>query len=241
MANLRRQLWTPSGLFQEILPFITFVQNRSVMLKRVESGTILQRVEYRDYATLPVGDLKVRLREEFDRAARLDDKTFKLTLSWTIAVAVIGIAIPLYSNAPYPGLYSAVTMVGVIALVYLFIGAVVALGGVRTMNTYGYGTQVLLGKGRENYLVHLASDLACQETMNLIRHGRNECSYQCLRNGLFTLILTFLVYFVYPGDTPHSENPSVSSCGPSGEPLGTCIQPTACCCPQSSAVSPSLP
>ena len=196
MANLRSQLWTPGGLFQEILPFITFVQNRSIMMKRVEVGYILQRIEYREYATLPVEDLMVRLREEFDRAARLDDKTFKLTLSWTIALAVVGVAIQLYSTGPYPELYSAVTIVGLIALVYLLIGAVVALGGVRTMNTYGYGTQVLLGRGSENYLVQLASDLARQETMNLIRHGRNECSYQCLRNGLFTLFLAIALYFV---------------------------------------------
>ena len=68
-----------------------------------------------------------------------------------------------------------------------------ALGALRTFPTYGYGTQFLLQQ-RENTETVLADALARQETMNNIRHLRNETAYAALRNGLLFLFAGIIVF-----------------------------------------------
>ncbi|HEV2899548.1 MAG TPA: hypothetical protein VGX71_17285 [Pseudaminobacter sp.] len=79
------------------------------------------------------------------------------------------------------------------ALFYVLSSGFVALGAVRTLPSFGYGTQFLLQlqAGAPNAI---ADALARQELMNNIRHLRNETAYQALRNGLILLFAALLLF-----------------------------------------------
>ena len=88
----------------------------------------------------------------------------------------------------------------VLGLFYLLVASYMALGALRTLPKYGYGTEFILKKsqGSTQEVEILADALARQECMNIIRHLRNETAYQALRNGFYLLstwILIFLVTF----------------------------------------------
>ena len=78
-------------------------------------------------------------------------------------------------------------------LLYVLLAGFVALGALRTLPSYGYGTQFLLPQKDDQKV--LAEALARQETMNIIRHLRNETAYQALRNGFWLLLFVGILIF----------------------------------------------
>ena len=69
-------------------------------------------------------------------------------------------------------------------------GSICAL---RTLPSYGYGTRFLLDQSVDPPQI-LADALARQETMNVVRHLRNEAAYQAMRNGLLFLFAGIMVF-----------------------------------------------
>lgn len=195
---------------EEILPFMPFLARASRLHRRSESDDILERPEFAVYGSLPEDQLKGRLREERDRAQLLDEKTFRLTLSLSIGLTVVGsTAVPLVRALSGPGIQLIVGACIGLGLFYVLAAGFVALGALRTLRSYGYGTRFLLDLSelpqQDNRQTYLAAELARQETMNLIRHLRNETGYQSLRNGLYLLFpgiivsfAAFVIRFVYP-------------------------------------------
>ena len=137
-------------------------------------------------------------------------KTFKLTLSLSIGLTVVGsTAVPLIRALSGPGMQLIVGACIGLGLFYVLAAGFVALGALRTIPSYGYGTRFLLELSelpqQDNRQTYLAAELARQETMNFIRHLRNETAYQALRNGLYFLFAAimvsfagFVIRFVYP-------------------------------------------
>ena len=80
-----------------------------------------------------------------------------------------------------------------LGLFYVLAAGFVALGALRTLPSYGYGTQFMLQQ-QGNTQTILADALARQETMNIIRHLGNETAYQALRNGLLLLFVGILIF-----------------------------------------------
>jgi len=124
----------------------------------------------------------------------MDEKTFKLTLSLSVGLTVLGsTAIPLVKAVPSEAVQTTLTAIIGLGLFYVLAAGFVALGALRTFPSYGRGTQFLLQQ-KGNVQNVLADALARQETMNIIRHLRNETAYQALRNGLSLLFVGTLIF-----------------------------------------------
>ena len=124
----------------------------------------------------------------------MDEKTFKLTLSLSIGLTVLGsmaaFLIKVVSSVTIQTISTILIYSGVL---YVLFAGFVALGALRTLRSYGYGTQFLLQQKKEEQKI-LAEALARQETMNIIRHLRNETAYQALRNGLCLLFVGIVIF-----------------------------------------------
>ena len=124
----------------------------------------------------------------------MDEKTFKLTLSLSVGLTVLGSTAAFLTKVISSAtIQTLLTIVIGIGLSYVLAAGFVALGALRTFPTYGYGTQFLLQQ-RENTETVLADALARQETMNNIRHLRNETAYAALRNGLLFILAGIIVF-----------------------------------------------
>ena len=191
-----------SRAFEEIFPFVHYVKQQNRLRQRAESSGILSCQAFTGYDTLLAEQLKDRLKEERERAQVTDEKTFKLTLSLSVGLTVLGsIAASLITVVSCVAVQIILTVIIGFSLFFVLSAGFVALGALRTFPSYGYGTQFLLKlKQKESVQTVLAAALASQETMNTIRHLRNETAYQALRNGLLLLfagILIFLVTLAY--------------------------------------------
>ena len=178
-------------VYEEIFPFGIYIKNAMHLRKRCKCRDILREEMFVEFETLASDLLSLRLEEERQRASALDEKTFKLTLSLSVGLTVLGSTAAFFAKGVWADIVVAVIGIGV----FFVLGAgFVALGALRTLPSYGYGTQFLLRKS-ENEQIILADALARQETMNQMRHLRNETSFQALRNGLLLIFAGIALFF----------------------------------------------
>lgn len=166
--------------------------------KRLElyAGSILGNPAYEGYSALAKQDLQKRLEEERLRAISLDEKTFKMSMALTIGLTILGSVGTMLSNQVTDlELKAALSCCFSVGLLYLLSSGFVALGALRTQPSYGYGTALLVLED-DKVVLCLADALARQETINLMRHLRNETAYQSLRNGLVLLTTAISVLVV---------------------------------------------
>jgi hypothetical protein len=185
-----------SRTIEELFPFPRYLAHKRRQRRRCECTEILNDAAFAGYDTLSPAQLTDRLREEHERAATMDDKTFKLTLSLSVGLTVLGstasFLVKVISSATLQTILTITVMLGIF---YVLAAGFVALGALRTAPLYGYGTQLLLQQQGNTQKV-LADALARQEIINNIRHLRNEAAYQSLRNGLLLLFAGFLAFAV---------------------------------------------
>ena len=126
----------------------------------------------------------------------MDEKTFKLTLSFSLGLTIVGLATSsLVGTLSCVALKVTITLVLGLGTLFVLAAAFLALGALRTLPFYGYGTAFLLrARHAENGHTALAEALARQETMNTVRHLRNEAAYQALRNGLVLVLCGFCLF-----------------------------------------------
>jgi hypothetical protein len=196
-----------SRIAEELFPFAHYLARQRRLRRRAESQNILNLEQFAGYDTLFAQQLTQRLDEERQRASAMDEKTFKLTLSLSVGLTVLGSTAALLLDAvSSPPTQTILTILIGLGLFYVLAAGFVALGALRTHPSYGYGTHFLLQQGTDQSA--LAAALARQETMNLVRHLRNETSYQALRNGLsllFGAILIFAATLAYQALCPVAE------------------------------------
>ncbi|WP_413614774.1 hypothetical protein MRB56_12765 [Halomonas cupida] len=144
------------------------------------------------YTALDVECLKKRIAEEHDRAIKIDDKTSKFTLglsvSLTVLAAASGAFAKLIPTSPYGGI---VSLACGLSSVYMLLAGITALGALKTLAIFGYGTHHEL-KNMGGGASYLSQTLYAQERMNIVRQLRNEAAYQSLRNGLIILLFTLV-------------------------------------------------
>ena len=186
---------TLSRVLEELVPFAYYIARKNRLRRRSDSDRILNSEVFSEYNMLPTETLRNRLNEERQRAHSMDEKTFKLTLSFSVGLTVLGLTttsiarIITVRNDPGDSDRTHNTWLDIRSSC-----GFVALGALRTFPSYGYGTAFLLKlKRTEDKQVVLATALARQETINNIRHLRNETAYQMLRNGLLFLFLGLLL------------------------------------------------
>jgi len=187
-------------LVEEIFPFLFYWARKRQQLKRVDSKELgaIDGPEAR-YHKLSEDDLNRRILEERERARAMDDKTFKMTLSLTLGLTVLGSTTSiLVKTIPFETIQIAVAAMAALSIFYSLSAGLISMGALKTLPSFGYGTDFLL-EAKEDKAV-LVSSLVSQEVMNLVRHLRNECAYQSLRNGflcLFTALALFAGALAY--------------------------------------------
>lgn len=146
------------------------------------------------YRSLTEGCLRERIVEEHERATKIDDKTSRFTLSLSIALSVLtaasGITSSFLTDTEESHL---VRLIVTISVLYMLLAGVTALGALKTLPTFGYGTHHQI-KVKAEGVAYLSRALYCQEKMNIVRQLRNEAAYQSLRNGFVTLIIAILIF-----------------------------------------------
>ena len=191
-----------SQIAEQLFPFWNYCKYSKRLKKQCDVEVDPCAKELADYQKLPQEQLRQRLKEEHQRASAMDEKTFKLTFSLSVGLTVLGSTIAYLTQVIPSGMVQKF-LIGVIGigLIYILAAGFMALGAVRTRETYGFGTEFLLQlQQEENVQVVLADALACQEKVNIIRRNRNETAYQAIRIGfgaLFVGIIVFLVTLMY--------------------------------------------
>jgi len=183
-------------LLEEILPFIFYLINRRKLLADADDSELIKDggplSSYRD---LDEDTISTRIKEEHDRAKLIDEKTIKFTLTLTIALTLLSSTSTFISKAVAHGVFQSwSTALSGASAVYMLIAGLISLGALTTLPTYGYGTFFLI-KSRTDKDVRVHA-LAAQEKVNAVRQIRNESAFQCLRNGLILLLVSFSVTLV---------------------------------------------
>ena len=185
-------------LAEEIFPFALYYLRSRRQRRRSKSEEILSEKEFTNYVDLSEDKLKERLKEEHQRASTIDEKTSKLTISFSIALTFVGAAIVFLKNTVSPvamqtDLSVLVNFLIFLGLFYSIVAGLVALGALRTAPRHGYGTQFLLEQDRSMNEI-LAESLARQEVINRVPQLRNEAAFQSLRNGLCIFVVIILMF-----------------------------------------------
>ena len=182
------------GIMEEIFPFWNYITGMRRQRRRYECHSILDEQAFSEFGSLSETQLMGRLKEEHQRASSMDDKTFKLTISLSVGLTVLGsTAATLIRAVSWEAAQITISVFLALGLFYVLAAGFVALGALRTVRTYGYGTDFLLQQQGDAQNV-LADALARQETVNNIRHLRNETAYQALRNGLLLIFVALLIF-----------------------------------------------
>jgi hypothetical protein len=185
-------------IFEEIFPILAFFKNENSILKKIGNGDETANKSKR-YEELGSDSLSIRIKEEHERAIKIDEKTFKFTLGLSISLTVLAAASGSFVKFSPNTSYSVyISIICGISSLYMLMAGITALGAIKTLTTYGYGTDHLLNQKKigDSYL---AEALYAQERMNIIRHLRNESAYQSLRNGFLMLFIALGLSVVVVG------------------------------------------
>lgn len=182
-----------SRVFEEILPFISLLTNMRTVRKKPTPETLIKR-----YSTLSEQTLLDRIKEEQNRGTNIEDKTFKFHGSLAIGLTLINSTLFLLAGKiTCPRIQLFVNVLISCSVLYLFIGAFIALYGIKTHQVYGYGTEFLVQLKDGNSVEICATALVNQEKENCIRHLLNEASFQSVRNGLICFFLAILAFILF--------------------------------------------
>jgi hypothetical protein len=202
---------------EELFPFVFFLWHARRISKKASNSQIgAVGGKYHRYHALTSKILSERLNEEHKRAIAIDEKTVKLTFSISVALTILGATGGYLSKALQSGVLKLlVSGTAGLAIFYTLAGGLLALGALKTLPTYGFGTDYFLQK--RNRKVSEVSALAAQETVNIVRHLRNESAYQCLRNGFFVLIVSTMIFVVALSIVPKNDKGSAGTNSPADE------------------------
>lgn len=186
--------WVMKRILEELFPFAFFYFRTKQIMEDSENPNIGDiNGDYGLYHQLDAELLSKRIKEEHERGQTIDDKTVKFTISISIALTILGFIAGFISKTIEGGSFKLlISSTSGFSVLYTIIGGILALGALKTLPTYGYGTEFII-KSKNNVNVKIAA-LAAQEKINNVRHLRNEAAYQCLRNG-FIILIVFVILF----------------------------------------------
>lgn len=185
-------------IFEEAFPIFPFLKYKNSILKKINNMEETASKSER-YEELGSDSLNIRIKEEHERAIKIDEKTFKFTLGLSISLTVLTVASGSFVKfSPNTSCSAYISMIFGISSLYMLMAGIIALGAIKTLATYGYGTDHLLNQKKigDSYL---AEALYAQERMNIIRQLRNEAAYQSLRNGFLMLFIALGLSVVVVG------------------------------------------
>lgn len=179
-------------IFEETFPVLSFLRYKSKLLKsQQKTNEIVEKSKC--YVEIDNTSLKNRISEEHARAVKIDEKTYKFTLGLSVSLTVLAAASGAFAKYLPKNEYSSLISVACgVSAIYMLLAGMTALGSLKTLPTYGYGSHHRL-KEKSEGKKYLAVALYSQEKMNIIRHLRNEAAYQSLRNGFLVLLLALVI------------------------------------------------
>lgn len=185
-------------ILEEVLPFCAYSKYRSKLLAdavKTYGESCKENDTLSSYHALDVDIINTRIKEEHDRAKFIDEKTVKFTLTTTIALALLSSTNTFLLQKVTQGVFLSISIsLSGLSVLYLLVGGLISLEALRTMPTYGFSTDFRVRVKGYQDIVYNA--LAAQEKVNAVRQVRNEAAYQCIRNGLLLLIISFSVTLV---------------------------------------------
>lgn len=181
-------------MLEEVLPFFHY-RHVNRRFSTIAADAEQAPVAAAEYEKLSEDVLDLQLKEERQRAAAIDEKTFKLTLSVTFALTIIGtVSASLLGGLQSRPLQFLIGCLLGLVVFYALAAGFVALGAMRTLPSYGLGAYPEFkdkpGARRE----FLASSLARNEKLSIVRHARNETAYTALRNSFLCLFVALGLY-----------------------------------------------
>jgi len=133
----------------------------------------------------------MRLKQEHDRARTIDNKTTGLAFPFSIVLGTLGVLANVTFDISACLAIRVLMMISfTVTLIFVSIAILIVVDALRTLPTFGYGTEHMLRVRSSN---SLADSLARQETMNSVRQMRNEAAYQTIRNGIVAFFVTVIV------------------------------------------------
>tara|TARA_R110002167_G_scaffold73411_2_gene205868 strand:- start:1523 stop:2221 length:699 start_codon:yes stop_codon:yes gene_type:complete len=184
-----------SCILEELFPLLIYLKNKRNILKNIGNSIYLAD-KSKHYTVLGEVCIRERIKEEHERAIKIDEKTSKFTLGLSVSLTVLAAASGAFAKLVPESAYAAIiSMTCGVASIYMLLAGITALGALKTLATYGYGTEHLINQKNEG-IAYLSQALFAQEKVNIVRQLRNEAAYQSLRNGfivlLFSLTLSLL-------------------------------------------------
>ena len=133
-----------------------------------------------------------------------------MTLAFTLGLGIVGAAGTLIKGLSQSAITSILQWSILISAIYVLIAGFLAMAAFRTLPSFGYGTEFLVGlkQSAEPKQIYLDC-LVRQERANQIRQIRNEAAFQALRNGFIIFALVLIVYLLYPVPSPPSRTISL--------------------------------
>ena len=203
-------------IMEEILPFLFFIKNKNGIFTKINNGNEVE-VKAQAYNELSAEVLTQRIQEEHERAVKIDDKTSKFTLGLSVSLSVLAAASSSFVKFIPESIYASnVSIICGIASIYMLLAGITALGALKTLPTYGYGTHHLMNINKDG-VSYLSEALYAQERMNIIRQLRNESAYQSLRNGFVMLLVALIMSVILLSNV--NETSKLKNTLPSAVPL----------------------
>ena len=180
-------------ILEEVIPIATFVPRKRRKLKAAQADE--EPANAARYCEIDVEELSALLDDDRGRAATVDEKSFKLSLSLSVALTVLGTLSPILFDRITSRWLLIVCGVFILASVFnALVGGFIALGAMDTLPSYGRGP-LGIPKGASGARRRLlASSLARNELVGIARQLRNSATYQHLRNGLICLSAALCAY-----------------------------------------------
>ncbi|PNQ69003.1 hypothetical protein C1141_06345, partial [Vibrio agarivorans] len=153
----------------------------------------LSFTDIESYSKLQDSKIEERLKDEHDRALAIDDKTSKFTLGLSVSLSIISAsASSVVKILPESQFNEIISFLFGVSSLYMLSGGLIALGALKTLPKYGYGTAFEISK-----CTHvLIRSLLSQEKVNEIRYVRNELAFISLRNGFLIIFIALLLCIV---------------------------------------------
>jgi hypothetical protein len=186
-------------VLEEIVPFFFYWMRAARKRKSIFSADFSDKNEIKlsGFSLLSVSQLESRLEEEHERAKAIDEKTIKFSMTISIALTIVGSASSvILKTIEIPSLQAIALLSIGLSVIFTISGGMLSLGALKTLETFGYGTEHLIQKEKDNKSISIA--LLKQEELNIVRVLRNEATFQCLRNGFLLLLLAFSIYASTP-------------------------------------------
>ena len=130
-----------SRIIEELFPFGHYFVRYRRLRKQRDCQDVLRKETFSEYETLCSQLLTQRLEEEHRRASVINEKTFKLTFSLSMGLTALGLMAAFLTTIVTSVTLQIILVVMIgISLFYILAAGFVAVGALRTVRTYGYGT-----------------------------------------------------------------------------------------------------